>query len=66
MATADEQTLQQIAFHQAGTRKALVEAIEHHRAGCKLLRKLVKDHGAKNGISDNVVALTLTPKKDDD
>ena len=64
MAKELQELIAQIDYHRAARRKAEKEAREHDRAECKLLRKAVKDYGAKLDLDPDAMLASFAPKDD--
>ena len=65
MANERDEIISQIHFHNAAAQKATREALKHQRAACRLQCKALEEHGPTNGVSDEVIAMSVAPKRED-
>lgn len=65
MAKSNDETISQIHYHNSAAQKALNEAKRHMKASCRLQCKLLEEHGPNNEVSDEVIAASVAPKRDD-
>jgi hypothetical protein len=65
MAKENDETISQIHYHNSAAQKALNEAKKHMKASCRLQCKALEEHGPSNGVSDEVIAMSVAPKRED-
>ncbi len=65
MSNKPDEIISQIHMHNAAAQKAARKSLQHQRASCRLQCQLLEEHGLANGVSDDVIAMSLAPKRED-
>ncbi len=65
MSNKPDEIISQIHMHNAAAQRDARSSMQHMRASCRLQCQLLEEHGPANGVSDEVIAMSLAPKRED-